>query len=134
MGVRRFSTIDVVVPSLGGESISEGTLMEWRKQVGEAVAKDEVIAVIETDKVSIEVNAPESGVIAELIAQPDDTVKLDQQIAKITPGAGGAAAAAPAPAAAAPPATPKAAAPAAAAAPPAAPPVLGSRGERREKM
>ena len=47
---RRRPAVEVVVPSLGGESISEGTLMEWRKQVGEAVAKDEVIAVIETDK------------------------------------------------------------------------------------
>jgi len=101
-GARTFSSVDVNIASLGGESISEGTLMEWKKSVGEAVAKDEVIALIETDKVTIDVNAPVAGTITEILAEVDATVKVGDLVAKIAAGEGAAAAAAPKPAAAAP--------------------------------
>jgi len=100
--------VDQVITDLGGESITEGTLMELRKNVGDAVAKDEVLAVIETDKVTIEIKATESGVIKELLAKADDNVEKGQLLAKIEVGAapaGGAAASAPASAPAATPST-----------------------------
>lgn len=100
--------MDQVITDLGGESITEGTLMELRKNVGDAVAKDEVLAVIETDKVTIEIKATESGVIKELLAKADDNVEKGQLLAKIEVGAapgGGAAASAPASAPAGTPST-----------------------------
>lgn len=94
---------DQVLSDLGGESITEGTLMEMKKKVGDAVTKDEVIATIETDKVTIEVKAVESGVLKEVFAKVDDNVEKGQVLAKIEVGAAGAApAAAAAPASAAP--------------------------------
>jgi len=97
--------MDQVLSDLGGESITEGTLMEMKKNVGDTVTKDEVIATIETDKVTIEVKAVESGVLKEVFAKVDDNVEKGQVLAKIEVGAaGGAPAAAPAPASAAAPA------------------------------
>eukprot|EP00930_Biecheleria_cincta_P095095 TRINITY_DN87118_c0_g1_i1.p1 TRINITY_DN87118_c0_g1~~TRINITY_DN87118_c0_g1_i1.p1 ORF type:complete len:580 (+),score=136.56 TRINITY_DN87118_c0_g1_i1:43-1740(+) len=94
-GVRAMSStgqiVDQVLSDLGGESITEGTLMEMKKKVGEAVAKDEVIATIETDKVTIEVKAIESGVLKEVFAKVDDNVEKGQVLAKIEVGAAGAA-------------------------------------------
>lgn len=95
--------VDQVLSDLGGESITEGTLMEMKKKVGEAVAKDEIIATIETDKVTIEVKAVESGVLKEVFAKVDDNVEKGQVLAKIEVGAASATPAA-APASAAPPA------------------------------
>merc|ERR1719201_1575556 len=95
-GARTFSSVDVNIASLGGESISEGTLMEWKKSVGEAVAKDEVIALIETDKVTIDVNAPVAGTITEILAEVDATVKAGDLVAKIAAGEAAPAASAPA--------------------------------------
>ena len=60
--------IDVKVPMLS-ESVSEGTLLEWKKKVGEAVARDEILIDIETDKVVLEVPSPQAGVLVEIIAQ-----------------------------------------------------------------
>src|SRR3954453_19013702 len=87
---------DVQVPTLG-ESITEGTLAQWLKKPGEAVAADEAIASLETDKVSVEVPSPVAGVLAEQLVKEGDTVAVGALIARIDEGA---AASAPAQAAA----------------------------------
>ncbi|SOY44960.1 2-oxoglutarate dehydrogenase complex dihydrolipoyllysine-residue succinyltransferase [Cupriavidus taiwanensis] len=108
--------VDVKVPQLS-ESVAEATMLNWKKKPGEAVAQDEILIEIETDKVVLEVPAPSAGVLSQIVKNDGDTVVADEVIAKIdteaTAGAAAPAAAAPAPAAAAP-------APAAAAAPAAA--------------
>ena len=99
--------IEVKVPQLP-ESVSEATLMSWHKSVGQAVARDENLIDLETDKVVLELPAPLAGVIVEIIEQDGATVVSGQLIARIdtaaTAGdaAPAAAAAAPAPVAAAP--------------------------------
>lgn len=92
------------------ESVSEGTLLEWKKKVGEAVARDEILIDIETDKVVLEVPSPQAGVLVEIVAQDGETVVADQVLARIDTAAT-AAAEAPvaAPAEAAPAAAPAAA-------------------------
>ena len=96
--------IDVKVPMLS-ESVSEGTLLEWKKKVGEAVARDEILIDIETDKVVLEVPSPQAGVLVEIIAQNGETVAAEQVLARIDTAATATAsveapAAAPAPEAA----------------------------------
>jgi 2-oxoglutarate dehydrogenase E2 component (dihydrolipoamide succinyltransferase) len=98
---------EILVPVLG-ESITEATLGEWLKQPGEAVAADEPIASLETDKVSVEVPAPVAGVMGAHAVAVGDTVNVGALIGTIEAGAG--AAAAPAAAAPAPAAAPAAAA------------------------
>ena len=101
--------IDVKVPMLS-ESVSEGTLLEWKKKVGEAVARDEILIDIETDKVVLEVPSPQAGVLVEIVAQDGETVVADQVLARIDTAATAAAEApAAAPAEAAPDAAPAAA-------------------------
>jgi 2-oxoglutarate dehydrogenase E2 component (dihydrolipoamide succinyltransferase) len=108
------SIVEVKVPQLS-ESVAEATMLTWKKKAGEAVAIDEILIEIETDKVVLEVPAPAAGVLAEIVQGDGATVVAEQLIAKIdTEGKAGAAAPAAAPAAAAP--APAAAAPAAAAA------------------
>ena len=94
--------VEVKVPQLS-ESVAEATMLTWKKKAGEAVAVDEILIEIETDKVVLEVPAPAAGVLAEIIQGDGATVVADQLIAKIdTEGKAGAAAPAAAPAAAAP--------------------------------
>ena len=71
------------------ESISEGTLSTFTKQVGDHVEQDEEIASIETDKIDVSVNAPEAGVITELLVSEGDTVEVGQEIIKMDAGASG---------------------------------------------
>ncbi len=114
--------IEVRVPQLS-ESVAEATLLQWHRKAGEAVARDENLIDIETDKVVLELPAPAAGVLAQVIKGDGSTVVAGEVIATIDTGARAAAAAAPAPVppAAAPAATaPAAAAPAAAGAAPAA--------------
>jgi 2-oxoglutarate dehydrogenase E2 component (dihydrolipoamide succinyltransferase) len=85
---------DVKVPVLG-ESISEATLGQWLKKPGEAVALDEPIASLETDKVAVEVGAPAAGVMGAYAVNEGDTVNVGAVIASIEAGSGAAAAAAP---------------------------------------
>ncbi len=104
--------VEVKVPQLS-ESVAEATLLTWKKKAGEAVAQDEILIEIETDKVVMEVPAPSAGVLAEIVVGDGGTVVAQQLIAKIdSEGKAGAAAPAAAPTAAAPAAAP---APAAAA-------------------
>ena len=95
--------VEVKVPQLS-ESVAEATLLQWKKKAGEAVAVDEILIEIETDKVVLEVPAPSAGVLVEIVQADGATVAADQLIARIdTEGAASAAApAAAAPAAAAP--------------------------------
>jgi len=113
------SIVEVKVPQFS-ESVSEGTMLQWKKQPGQAVTRDEILVEIETDKVVLEVPAPDSGVLAEIVIGDGETVQSEQLLAKIdTEGkaaAGAAPAAAAAPAAGAPAAAATASAPAAAAA------------------
>ncbi|MFY0475752.1 2-oxoglutarate dehydrogenase complex dihydrolipoyllysine-residue succinyltransferase [Achromobacter marplatensis] len=104
---------DVVVPQLS-ESVSEATLLTWKKQPGAAVEADEILIEVETDKVVLEVPAPASGVLAEIVKGDGSTVTSGEVLARIDTAAK-AAAAATAPAAAAPAAAQAAAAPAPAA-------------------
>ncbi|AWP85842.1 2-oxoglutarate dehydrogenase complex dihydrolipoyllysine-residue succinyltransferase [Bordetella bronchiseptica] len=107
---------DVLVPQLS-ESVSEATLLTWKKQAGAAVEADEILIEIETDKVVLEVPAPSSGVLSEIVMGDGSTVTSGEVIARIDTAAKAAAApaaAAEAPAAAAAAAAPAAAAPAAA--------------------
>ncbi|WP_328693589.1 2-oxoglutarate dehydrogenase, E2 component, dihydrolipoamide succinyltransferase [Streptomyces phaeochromogenes] len=111
------SGTDVVLPALG-ESVTEGTVTRWLKEVGEEVAEDEPLLEVSTDKVDTEIPAPVAGVLLEIVVAEDETAEVGAKLAVI--GAPGAApAAAPAPAAPAP--APAAAAPAAPAPAPAAP-------------
>jgi 2-oxoglutarate dehydrogenase E2 component (dihydrolipoamide succinyltransferase) len=108
------SIIEVQVPQLS-ESVAEGTLASWKKKIGEAVARDEILIDIETDKVVLEVPAPAAGVLVEIVKGDGETVVSGELIARIDTAA---VAGAVVPAAEAP----KAAAPAAAPAPAAAAP------------
>jgi len=142
---RSFSDkVQVKTPELGGESITEGTIGEWNVKVGDNVKKGDVIAVIETDKVTVDVKADQDGQVLEILVQADDTCEVGMPLCVLgPPGAGAPAASAPAAApaaeaAAAPAAAPAAAAPAAPAAAPQAAAqttvAAPARGERREKM
>ena len=104
--------IEVKVPQLS-ESVSEATLLQWKKKAGEAVKVDEILIEVETDKVVLEVPAPSAGVLTEILQADGATVVADQLLARIDTAAVAGAAA---PAAATPPA-PAAAAPIAAPAP-----------------
>jgi 2-oxoglutarate dehydrogenase E2 component (dihydrolipoamide succinyltransferase) len=96
---------DVQVPALG-ESITEGTLAQWLKKPGDAVAADEPIASLETDKVTVEVPSPVAGTFGEALVQEGETVAVGALIARIEDGgAATAAPSAPAPAVAAADAT-----------------------------
>ncbi len=124
---------DVVVPQLS-ESVSEATLLTWKKQPGEAVQADEILIEIETDKVVLEVPAPASGVFKEIVKADGSLVTSGEVIARIdtaataaaAPAAAAAAVAAAAPAAAA--AAPAAKAAAGAVASPAAAKILAEKG------
>ncbi|OWT56096.1 2-oxoglutarate dehydrogenase complex dihydrolipoyllysine-residue succinyltransferase [Candidimonas nitroreducens] len=123
---------DVVVPQLS-ESISEATLLTWKKQPGEAVEADEILIEVETDKVVLEVPAPASGVLKEIVKGDGSTVTAGEVLARIDTDAKAAAAPAAAPEApaAAAPAVAAAAAPAPAAsaiASPAAGKILADKG------
>ncbi len=105
------SIVEVKVPQLS-ESVAEATLLQWKKKAGDAVAIDEILIEIETDKVVLEVPAPAAGVLAEIVVADGGTVVAEQLIARIdTEGKGAAAAPAPVAAAPAPVAAPAAAAP-----------------------
>jgi len=100
--------VDVKVPQLS-ESVAEATLLQWKKKAGEAVTADEILIEIETDKVVLEVPAPASGVLAEIVKSDGGTVVSVEVIARIDTEAKSSAAAAPAKSAT--PAAPAAAAP-----------------------
>ena len=87
---------DIVVPTLG-ESVTEATVAHWLKKPGEAVARDEPLVELETDKVTLEVNASEAGVLAEVLASEGENVEVGALLGRIDPDGAGEAAAEPAP-------------------------------------
>lgn len=74
--------IDVVMPKMG-ESITEGTILEWRKAIGDPIAKDEILLEIGTDKVDSEIPSSHSGTLVEILAQPNDVIEVGIPIARI---------------------------------------------------
>lgn len=95
--------VDVMVPTLG-ESVSEATVSTWFKQVGDTVQQDEMLCELETDKVSVEVPAPASGTLTEILAAEGTTVAAGGKLAVMGGASASASAAAPAAAAATAPA------------------------------
>ena len=83
-------TIAVSMPQMG-ISVSEGTILEWRKAVGDPVEADETICDVTTDKVDVEIPCPATGVLARILAEPGETVPVGEPIAEIDTGGGGAA-------------------------------------------
>mgnify|MGYP001265309671 CR=1 FL=1 len=81
--------MDIVVPTLG-ESVTEATIAQWLKKPGEAVALDEPLVELETDKVTVEVNAPQAGVLEEILANEGDEVEVGALIGKLGEGSGDA--------------------------------------------
>jgi multifunctional 2-oxoglutarate metabolism enzyme len=90
-------TVDVLTPA-AGESVTEGTILEWRVKVGDAIKVDDTIVEISTDKVDLELPAPATGTVSEILVEEGETVTVGQLIARISlSGAAAASAAAPAP-------------------------------------
>lgn len=90
------TAVDVLMPQMG-DSVTEGTVLEWRGQPGDQISADDTLVEISTDKVDAEVPAPVSGTIVELLAEEGDTVEVGSVLARIAPGGGKAAEAAPEP-------------------------------------
>ena len=85
--------VEIQMPQMG-ESVTEGTILEWHVAEGEEVDEGDTVVEVSTDKIDAEVPAPASGVIAKILAQPDDTVEVGQVLAQIDPN-GAASATAP---------------------------------------
>ncbi len=82
--------IDVVTPA-AGESVTEGTILEWHVKVGDFIKVDDTIVEISTDKVDVELPSPASGTVVEILAEEGDTVGVGQVIARLAAGDGGSA-------------------------------------------
>ena len=74
--------VDVIMPKMG-ESITEGTIIEWRKNVGDSVDKDEIFLEIGTDKVDSEIPSPAAGILVEILAKPNDVIDVGKVIGRI---------------------------------------------------
>src|SRR5215211_1472336 len=83
------TTVEVVMPAMG-DSVAEGTVLEWHKQEGDTVAPDETLVEISTDKVDAEVPAPVAGTVVKLHAAEGDTVTVGTLLAEIATGDGAA--------------------------------------------
>src|SRR3954452_15518776 len=82
-------TIQITMPEMG-ESVTEGTILKWLKQVGDEVAVDEGIVEVSTDKVYTEVPSPAAGILTKILVEPDETVPVGTVLGEISPnGAGG---------------------------------------------
>ena len=79
-------TAEIKMPQMG-ESVTEGTVLEWHKQVGDPVEADETVVEVSTDKVDAEVPAPADGVITEILVEPDETVPVGTVLAQLSVGA-----------------------------------------------
>lgn len=74
--------VDIVMPKMG-ESITEGTILEWRKKVGDSIDKDDILLEIGTDKVDSEIPSPYGGRIVELLAEPNAVIEVGEPIARV---------------------------------------------------
>src|SRR6202050_4918944 len=79
-----------VVPHAAGESVTEGTILEWHVKVGDFIKVDDTIVEISTDKVDVELPSPASGTVREILVQEGDTVTVGQVIARIAVNGNGA--------------------------------------------
>src|SRR5712691_5730732 len=95
-GIGETTMTEIRVPTLG-ESVTEATIGRWFKKPGDAVAVDEPLVELETDKVTIEVPSPAAGVLGEIAAQDGETVAVGALLGQIRDGAGAAPPAKPAP-------------------------------------
>ena len=77
--------VDVALPAMG-ESVTEGTVLEWHVQVGDAVQEGDTVVEVSTDKVDTEVPAPASGVLAEILVGPDETAPVGAPLGRIAAG------------------------------------------------
>src|SRR5690349_7599235 len=89
------TTVEITMPQMG-ESVTEGTILEWRKQVGDPVEQDEALLDVSTDKVDAEVPSPAAGTLTKILVQPDETVPVGAVLGEIEVGGNGAAPSAPA--------------------------------------
>src|SRR3954452_16876879 len=78
------TTVQIRMPEMG-ESVTEGTILEWLKQVGDEVEADEGIVEVSTDKVDTEVPSPASGVLTRILVEPDETVPVGTVLAELSP-------------------------------------------------
>ncbi len=92
-GTTTAQTIDVVTPA-AGESVTEGTILEWHAKVGDTIKRDDTIVEISTDKVDVELPSPATGTVTEILVEEGDTVTVGQVIARIAVGENGASSAA----------------------------------------
>jgi 2-oxoglutarate dehydrogenase E1 component len=84
------AVVDVAVPEMG-ESVSEGTVLDWLVKVGDVVERDQGLVEISTDKVDAELPSPVAGTVVEILAEPDDVVATGTVVARIAPGVGSTA-------------------------------------------
>ena len=77
--------VDIVMPKMG-ESINEGTILEWRKKIGDSIELDEILLEIGTDKVDSEIPSSASGILTDILFKPNDVVEVGTVIAKINTG------------------------------------------------
>src|SRR5437763_7546950 len=84
------TTVQITLPQMG-ESVTEGTILEWLKQEGETVEANEGIVEVSTDKVDAEIPAPASGVLAKILVGPDETVPTGAVLGEIQVNGGGPA-------------------------------------------
>src|SRR5271167_4262109 len=82
-GSTALQTIDVVTPA-AGESVTEGTILEWHVKVGDFIKADDTIVEISTDKVDVELPSPASGTVSEILVEEGETVTVGQVIARIS--------------------------------------------------
>src|SRR3954452_17513633 len=82
------TTVEITMPQMG-ESVTEGTILEWRKQVGDPVDQDEALVDVSTDKVDTEVPAPVAGTLTKVLVQADETVPVGTVLAEIEVGSNG---------------------------------------------
>src|SRR4051794_8150425 len=85
------TTVEITMPQMG-ESVTEGTILEWRKQVGDPVEQDEALLDVSTDKVDAEVPSPAAGTLTKILVQPDEAVPVGTVLGEIEIGAGNGAA------------------------------------------
>src|SRR5919199_6764031 len=78
------TTVQIRLPEMG-ESVTEGTILDWLKQVGDEVRADEGIVEVSTDKVDTEIPAPASGVLVRILVEPDETVPVGTVLGEIDP-------------------------------------------------
>ena len=84
----RATTVQITMPQMG-ESVTEGTVLGWLKQVGDRVEADEPLVEISTDKVDAEIPAPAAGTLVKILAEADETVQVGAVLGEIETGDGG---------------------------------------------